>query len=57
MAWAEAEAGRRGVAEVRIGVRLALTDNIAFYRSLGYEAVAEHAHPGYDHPTSLSMRK
>jgi ribosomal protein S18 acetylase RimI-like enzyme len=57
MAWAEAEARRRGLSEVTLGVRLALPANIAFYRRLGYAAVAEHAHPGYDRPTWLEMRK
>jgi ribosomal protein S18 acetylase RimI-like enzyme/glutaredoxin len=57
MAWAESEAARRGAAEVTVGVRVAVPGNLAFYRRLGYEVVAEHAHPGYDRPTWLSMRK
>jgi ribosomal protein S18 acetylase RimI-like enzyme len=57
MGWAEGEAGRLGLGAVEVGVRIALPDNVAFYRALGYEVVAEHAHPGYDHPTSYEMRK
>lgn len=57
MGWTEGEAGRLGLATVEVGVRIALPDNVAFYRALGYEVVAEHAHPGYDHPTSYEMRK
>ncbi len=57
MAWAEAEAARRRRAEVHVGVRIALPGNLAFYRRLGYEVAAEHAHPGYDRPTWLSLRK
>lgn len=57
MGWTEREAGRLGLATVEVGVRIALPDNVAFYRALGYEVVAEHAHPGYDHPTSYEMRK
>jgi GNAT superfamily N-acetyltransferase len=57
MAWAESEARRRGLAAVTVGVRLALTGNRAFFGRLGYVPVAEHAHPGYDHPTSVEMRK
>ena len=57
MGWAEGEAERLGLGTVQVGVRIALPDNLAFYRALGYEVVAEHAHPGYDHPTSYEMRK
>jgi GNAT superfamily N-acetyltransferase len=57
MAWAEAVARRRGLAAVTVGVRLALTGNRAFYARLGYEELGEHAHPGYDHPTWVEMRK
>jgi GNAT superfamily N-acetyltransferase len=57
MAWAEAEAARRGAAEVAVHVRLALPGNLAFYRRLGYAVVAEHAHAGYDRPTSAELRK
>jgi GNAT superfamily N-acetyltransferase len=57
MEWAESEARRRGRRLAAVEVRLALPDNVAFYRRLGYHPFAEHAHPGYDHPTSLELRK
>jgi GNAT superfamily N-acetyltransferase len=57
MAWAEREAAGRGLPAVRVGVRLALPGNLAFYRRLGYQTVGEHAHPGYDRPTWVAMRK
>jgi hypothetical protein len=57
MAWVEAEAARLGLREVTLGVRLALPRNLSLYRHLGYEVVGERSHPGYDHPTWLSMRK
>jgi len=57
MAWAEREAGRRGLASVTVGVRLALPDNLAFYRRLGYEAVGEHGHDGHVQPTWVELRK
>lgn len=57
MAWAESAARSRGLRAVTVGVRLALAGNRAFFTRLGYEAVAEHAHVGYDHPTSVEMRR
>jgi hypothetical protein len=42
---------------VLVGVRLALRDNLAFYRTLGYEPIGEHCHDGYDRPTWVAMRK
>lgn len=57
MAWAEGQASNRGLSRVTVGVRLSLPGNLAFYRRLGYEVVAEHAHPGYDRPTWVSMQK
>jgi GNAT superfamily N-acetyltransferase len=57
MAWAESSARRRGLSAVTVGVRLSLPGNRAFFARLGYEPVDEHAHAGYDHPTSVEMRK
>ena len=36
---------RQGLREVRLGVRLQLSGNQAFYRHLGYKVVASHRHP------------
>jgi GNAT superfamily N-acetyltransferase len=57
MGWAEREAAGRGLRAVTVGVRLALPGNLAFYRRLGYVAVSEHAHPGYERPTWVTMQK
>ena len=57
MAWAEGQASNRGLSRVTVGVRLSLPGNLAFYRRLGYEVVAEYSHPGYDRPTWVSMQK
>lgn len=57
ISWAEAEGRRRGYDQLTLGVRLALPAVLEFYRRLGYDVVAEHAHPGYDRPTWVSLRK
>ncbi len=53
----EAEARRRGLAGVRLGVRVVLTDNQRLFLALGYRETSREAHPGFDHPTSINMRK
>ena len=53
----EAEARRRGLPAVRLGVRVVLTDNQRLFRALGYRETSREAHPGFDHPTSINMRK
>jgi predicted N-acetyltransferase YhbS len=53
----EDEACRRGLAGVRLGVRIVLTENRRFFSSLGYVETSREAHPGFDHPTSITMRK
>ena len=53
----EGEARRRGLPGVRLGVRIALTENQRLFTSLGYVEVSREAHPGFDHPTSINMRK
>lgn len=53
----EADARRRGLPGVRLGVRVALTDNQRLFHSLGYREISREAHPGFDHPTSINMRK
>lgn len=57
MSWAEDEARRRGCDAVSVGVRVDLPDNLALYRRLGYEIIAEHRHEGYDRTTWFGMRK
>ena len=53
----ENEARRRGLPGVRLGVRIALPDNQRLFHSLGYREISREAHPGFDHPTSINMRK
>lgn len=47
----------RGLPGVRLGVRIALSDNQRLFQSLGYREISREAHPGFDHPTSINMRK
>lgn len=53
----EDEARRRELAGVRLGVRIVLVENQRFFLSLGYVEVSREAHEGFDHPTSINMRK
>jgi ribosomal protein S18 acetylase RimI-like enzyme len=53
----EADARRRGLPGVRLGVRVVLTDNQRLFASLGYVETSRDAHPGFDYPTSINMRK
>jgi ribosomal protein S18 acetylase RimI-like enzyme len=53
----EDEARRRELSGVRLGVRIVLTDNQRFFSSLGYVEVSREAHEGFDHATSINMRK
>jgi ribosomal protein S18 acetylase RimI-like enzyme len=53
----EAEARRRGLPGVRLGVRVVLTENQRLFSALGYLETSREAHPGFDYPTSINMRK
>ena len=53
----EDEARARGLPGVRLGVRIALPQNQRLFASLGYREISREAHPGFDHPTSINMRK
>ncbi len=53
----EADARNRGLAGVRLGVRVVLTENQRLFRSLGYIEIGREAHPGFHYPTSINMRK
>ena len=53
----EDEARRRELAGVRLGVRIVLTENQRFFTALGYAEYSREAHEGFDHPTSINMRK
>jgi ribosomal protein S18 acetylase RimI-like enzyme len=53
----EADARARGLPGVRLGVRIALPANQKLFNSMGYAEISREAHPGFDHPTSINMRK
>ena len=53
----EDEARARHLPGVRLGVRIALTANQKLFMSLGYREISREAHPGFDHFTSINMRK
>ncbi len=53
----EAEARARRLPGVRLGVRIALTANQKLFSALGYREISRDAHPGFDRPTSINMRK
>jgi len=51
----EALAVENGRRRVTLGVRLALPENIALFRALGYVETGRKAHPGFTQPTSMDM--
>jgi predicted N-acetyltransferase YhbS len=53
----EAEARARGLPGVRLGVRIVLVENQQLFSSMGYVEISREAHEGFDHPTSINMRK
>lgn len=57
MSYVEQVALTEGCSYVRVGVRLALPQNRAFFEQLGYVAIAEAAHAGYNAPTFVHMVK
>jgi len=57
VALVEAEALRRGFTKVRLRARLQLAKNVRFFERLGYRAVAEGAHVGFDQPTYAIFEK
>jgi predicted N-acetyltransferase YhbS len=53
----EDDARRRGLPATRLNVRIALPQNQKFFASLGYAETRREAHPGFDQPTFINMRK
>jgi predicted N-acetyltransferase YhbS len=53
----EGRARALGLAWVRLGVRVVLAGQRAYYERLGYRPVAAAAHPGFTEPTYLIMEK
>lgn len=54
---AESEARSRGLAYVELQTRIELAGNQEAFARLGYAETKRTAHPGYDRPTSVTMRK
>jgi MoxR-like ATPase len=53
----EALARANGRRFVELEARIELTENHETFAALGFSRVAESAHPGFDRPTSITMRK
>ncbi len=54
---AEAEAWRRGLPRLHLGVRLALSGNRRLFARLGFVETRLHAHPGHSEPTWTEAEK
>lgn len=54
---AEAIALAAGKPIIELQARIELSDNHAVFSRLGFREVARTAHPGFDRPTSITMRK
>ena len=57
MAEAEGLARGLGFSCLRVETRLALTENRAFFRALGFVEGAHRCHPGFAHPTYVELEK
>ncbi len=53
----ERHAAERGIAVLELDTRIELADNHATFGAMGFVKVSESAHPGYDRPTFITMRK
>lgn len=53
----EALARDAGMAAIELETRIELTENHATFRAFGFQKIAEKSHPGFDRPTSITMRK
>jgi predicted N-acetyltransferase YhbS len=54
---AEQHALRAGKPVIELQTRVELTDNHRAFRAFGFLETARTAHPGFDRPTSVTMRK
>lgn len=57
IALAEDIARDNGKAALELQTRIELVENHATFAALGFVKAGEYAHPGYDRPTSITMRK
>lgn len=46
-----------GLSQLELQVRVELVENHRAFKRLGFEEVARSAHPGFDRPTSITMRR
>lgn len=53
----EQEARSRGLPRLLLSTRLVLADNRRLFARCGFVETAQHAHPGYAHPTFVDMEK
>jgi predicted N-acetyltransferase YhbS len=54
---AAAEARRRELPRLLLSTRLVLADNRRLFARCGFVETAQHAHPGYAHPTFVDMER
>lgn len=54
---AESIARQNGKACLELETRIELLENHKTFAALGFAKVAENAHPGFDRPTSITMRR
>ena len=57
VAWVEGQARLRGYTRVRLGVRVGLTGNRAFFERQGYHLRSYGSHAGHAEPTYLNLEK
>ncbi|MGO4854670.1 GNAT family N-acetyltransferase [Phaeovulum sp. W22_SRMD_FR3] len=57
VAQAETRARALGLPQLELQVRVELTENLAAFQRMGFVQVAATAHPGFDRPTSLTLRR
>ncbi|MEM8792116.1 MAG: GNAT family N-acetyltransferase [Pseudomonadota bacterium] len=54
---AETRARQNGQTALELQTRIELTENHTAFTRLGFTKTAETAHPGFDRPTSITIRK
>lgn len=54
---AATRARQLGLKSVELQSRVELTENHSVFSAMGFRVAGETAHPGYDHPTSLTFVK
>ncbi len=57
IAWVETQTRSLGHTRVRLGVRIALSDNQAYFEHLGYRVLNYGSHVGYIEPTYVNLEK